>query len=86
VGRWRGGNGGRRRVRFLEPMTASILANNRDIAPFGLAGGGAGQPGRNWVERVGGKREELGHIGEVQMNPGDVFVIDTPGGGGFGRA
>jgi 5-oxoprolinase (ATP-hydrolysing) len=86
TGRWRGGNGGRRRVRFLEPMTASILANNRDIAPFGLAGGGAGQPGRNWVERVGGKREELGHIGEVQMNPGDVFVIDTPGGGGFGRA
>jgi len=63
VGRWRGGNGGTRRVRFLEPMTASILANNRSTVPFGMAGGGPGAPGRNWVERTDGRREELPHIG-----------------------
>jgi 5-oxoprolinase (ATP-hydrolysing) len=65
-------------------MTASILANNRSIAPFGMAGGAPGAPGRNWVERAGGAREELPHIGSVQMQPGDVFVIETPGGGGYG--
>ncbi len=84
-GRWRGGNGGTRRVRFLEPMTASMLANSRTVAPFGLAGGAAGAPGRNWVERVDGSTEELPHLGSVEMRAGDVFVIETPGGGGFGR-
>jgi len=83
-GRWRGGSGGTRRVRFLEKMTASILANNRSIAPFGMAGGKAGAPGRNWVERVDGSREKLPHIGSAEMMPGDVFVVETPGGGGFG--
>ena len=86
AGRWHGGNGGTRRVKFLEPMTASILANNRSIAPFGMAGGAPGAPGRNWVERVDGRREELPHIGSVEMQPGDVFVIETPGGGGYGSA
>jgi 5-oxoprolinase (ATP-hydrolysing) len=84
AGRWHGGNGGTRRVRFLEKMTASILANNRTIAPFGAGGGAAGAPGRNWVERTDGRREELPHIGSVEMQPGDVFVIETPGGGGYG--
>ncbi len=84
-GRWHGGSGGTRRVRFLEPMTASILSNNRAIAPFGLAGGEAGQPGRNFVERADGRVEKLTHIGSVEVGPGDVFVIETPGGGGFGR-
>jgi len=84
TGRWRGGNGGTRRVRFLERMTASILANNRAIAPFGMAGGAPGEAGRNWVERVDGSREELPHIGSAEMAPGDVFVIATPGGGGYG--
>ena len=65
-------------------MTASILANSRSQAPFGLAGGAAGAPGRNWVERTDGSRVELGHIGSVEMGEGDVFVIETPGGGGFG--
>ena len=74
-----------RRVRFLEAMTASILANNRSIAPFGMAGGASGQAGRNWVERVDGRVEEMGHIGSVEMAPGDVYVIQTPGGGGYGR-
>jgi 5-oxoprolinase (ATP-hydrolysing) len=83
-GRWHGGNGGTRRVRFLEPMTASILANNRSVAPFGLAGGEPGQPGRNWVERADGAVTPLAHIGSAEMQPGDVFVIETPGGGGFG--
>jgi 5-oxoprolinase (ATP-hydrolysing) len=84
AGRWHGGNGGTRRVRFLEAMTASILANNRSVAPFGMAGGSAGAPGRNWVERVDGRHEELPHIGSAEMAPGDVFVIETPGGGGYG--
>ncbi|HEU0198953.1 MAG TPA: hydantoinase B/oxoprolinase family protein [Burkholderiaceae bacterium] len=84
-GKWHGGNGGTRRVRFLEPMTASILANNRAVAPFGLAGGEAGAAGRNWVERTDGRIEMLPHIGSVEMQPGDVFVIETPGGGGFGK-
>jgi 5-oxoprolinase (ATP-hydrolysing) len=85
-GRWHGGNGGTRRVRFLQRMTASILANNRAIAPFGMAGGAAGAPGRNWVERTDGGREELPHIGSVEVAPGDVFVVETPGGGGYGTA
>jgi 5-oxoprolinase (ATP-hydrolysing) len=84
AGRWRGGNGGTRRVRFLESMTASILSNNRSVAPFGLAGGQPGQPGRNRVIRNDGRVEELPHIGSVEMAPGDIFEIQTPGGGGFG--
>jgi 5-oxoprolinase (ATP-hydrolysing) len=85
AGRWHGGNGGTRRVRFLEAMTASILANNRSIAPFGMAGGDGGERGRNWVERTDGRIEEMGHIGSVEMGPGDLYVIATPGGGGFGK-
>ena len=84
AGRWRGGNGGIRRVRFLEAMTAAILANNRVVPPFGMAGGAPGALGRNYVERVGGSVEHLPHIGKAQMQPGDVFVIETPGGGGYG--
>ena len=80
-----GGDGGERRVRFLEGMTAAILANNRTNRPHGMAGGEPGKPGRNWVERVDGSREEFGHVCKVEMNPGDVFVIQTPGGGGYGR-
>jgi len=83
-GRFRGGDGVHRRIRFLEPMTATILSNRRRIAPFGLAGGSAGQAGRNRVRRVDGTVEEVGSIRSVQMQAGDVFVIDTPGGGGFG--
>ena len=85
-GRHHGGNGGERRVRFLEPMTAAILANNRINRPHGMDGGEPGQPGRNWVERADGSREEFGHICQVEMNANDVFVIRTPGGGGFGAA
>ena len=84
-GRHRGGDGAVRRVRFLEPMTAVMLANHRRIAPFGVRGGGAGALGRNWVERADGTREEFGATCEVAMAAGDAFVIETPGGGGFGR-
>ncbi|AKU21117.1 hydantoinase B/oxoprolinase family protein [Massilia sp. NR 4-1] len=83
-GRWHGGNGGIRKIRFLEEMTAAILSNNRRYAPFGMAGGGAGAVGRNTVQRADGRIEELGHIGKTQMQPGDLFIIETPGGGGYG--
>jgi 5-oxoprolinase (ATP-hydrolysing) len=83
-GRWRGGNGGIRKIRFLEPMTASIISNNRRIPPCGLNGGAPGSRGRNYVVRADGTREELGFVATAQMNPGDVFVIETPGGGGYG--
>jgi len=84
AGRWHGGNGGVRKVRFLEAMTAAILSNNRIHAPFGMAGGQSGALGRNTVLRADGSAEQLGHIGKTDMQPGDVFVIETPGGGGFG--
>ncbi|MCX7901598.1 MAG: hydantoinase B/oxoprolinase family protein, partial [Burkholderiaceae bacterium] len=84
AGRWRGGNGGIRCIRFLEPMTASILSNNRVVPPFGLAGGQAGAPGLNRVIRTDGRVEELPHIGSAEMAAGDIFEIHTPGGGGFG--
>src|SRR5450830_1908216 len=83
-GQWQGGDGGSRQVRFLRPMTASILSNNRLQGAFGAAGGQPGEPGRNRVLRADGRTETLDHIGPVEMGVGDVFVIDTPGGGGFG--
>ena len=84
TGRHRGGNGVRRRTRFLESMEAVILANHRIVPPYGMAGGGEGAVGRNWVERTDGSVEELTATDLRQMEPGDVFVIETPGGGGFG--
>lgn len=86
AGRWHGGNGGVRRVRFLEDMTASILSNGRKVPSFGMAGGQPGQVGINRVLRSDGRVEALGHIGSAEMAPGDVFEIHTPGGGGFGAA
>jgi len=85
AGRWKGGDGGVRRVRFLEPMTASILSNSRHHGPFGMAGGEAGRPGINQVVRANGSVAPLDHIGSAQVRPGDVFEIHTPGGGGYGR-
>jgi 5-oxoprolinase (ATP-hydrolysing) len=86
AGRWHGGNGGVRKVRFLEPMTAAILSNNRIYAPFGMAGGEPAAKGRNLVERADGTVEELGHIGKVDMQAGDTFIVETPGGGGYGES
>lgn len=84
AGRWKGGDGGVRRVRFLEHMTASILSNGRKHPAFGMAGGQPGLVGINRVVRADGTVQELGHIGQAEMNPGDVFEIHTPGGGGYG--
>ena len=86
AGRWQGGHGGVRRVRFLEDMTASILSNGRLHGAFGMAGGRPGQVGINRVVRVDGSVEELAHIGQAEMKPGDIFEIHTPGGGGYGKA
>jgi 5-oxoprolinase (ATP-hydrolysing) len=85
AGRWRGGNGGVRKLRFLEPMTVSILANNRVVPPFGMAGGEPGRLGRNYLIRADGSCEVLGHVGDAHAEPGDMFVVETPGGGGFGH-
>lgn len=83
-GKVNGGNGGTRRLRFLEPMSASILANRRRIAPFGAAGGQAGQVGSNYVIRADGSTVHLSGTDSIDMEIGDVFVIHTPGAGGFG--
>ncbi|MDZ7749536.1 MAG: hydantoinase B/oxoprolinase family protein [Halofilum sp. (in: g-proteobacteria)] len=84
-GRHRGGDGTVRRVRFLEPMTASILSGHRRVPPYGLAGGAPGACGRNTVERADGSSEQLEGRDRTEMGAGDVFVIETPGGGGYGR-
>ncbi len=83
-GHHRGGNGVIRRLRFLEPMTAAILSSHRVVPPYGLQGGEAGALGQNYVERSDGTIEELSSTAVAQMNAGDVFVIETPGGGGYG--
>jgi 5-oxoprolinase (ATP-hydrolysing) len=84
-GRWHGGSGGVRKIRFLESMTASILSNNRLVPPFGMAGGEPGSCGSNYVIRADGRREELGFVASTEVSPGDVFVVETPGGGGYGE-
>ncbi len=80
----RGGDGGTRRIRFLADMTACILANRRRVPPFGLDGGAEGGVGSARVERADGAVEPFGSTATVEMRSGDVFVIETPGGGGFG--
>lgn len=80
-----GGDGAVRRLIFREAMEAAILSNRRRVAPFGLHGGEAGLPGRNWVARADGSVETFGATAAVEMQPGDAFVIETPGGGGFGK-
>ncbi|MGD9537196.1 MAG: hydantoinase B/oxoprolinase family protein [Alphaproteobacteria bacterium] len=84
-GRHWGGDGSIRRVRFLEPMTAAILSNSRTVAPFGMAGGGPGAMGRSYVERTSGAVTTLKGFDKTEMAAGDVFVIETPGGGGYGE-
>ncbi len=85
-GATRGGDGAVRKLRFLEAMTATIVASRRIISPFGLAGGGDGAAGRQWVERADGSIKMLAGSAEAQIAPGDAIVIETPGGGGFGAA
>jgi len=83
-GRHSGGDGVVRAITFLEPMRANILANRRRVAPRGIAGGADAQPGRNWVERTNGTVEMLSATAYADVQPGDRFIIETPGGGGFG--
>ncbi|HEV2450668.1 MAG TPA: hydantoinase B/oxoprolinase family protein [Streptosporangiaceae bacterium] len=84
AGRWRGGDGGRRRLRFLAPMTVSLLSGHRRIPPYGMAGGQSGELGRQWLEHPDGRVTELRGCDCVEVAEGDLFVLETPGGGGFG--
>ena len=84
AGRHRGGHGIRRALRFREAMTASILSSHRTVAPFGLAGGQPGSVGHNRVQRISGTVEDLGSQASVSVQSGDVLMIETPGGGGYG--
>jgi 5-oxoprolinase (ATP-hydrolysing) len=83
-GAHKGGEGVIRAVTFLEPMRANILANRRRVPPRGIMGGADAQAGRNWVERQDGSVEMLSATASADVQPGDRFVIETPGGGGFG--
>lgn len=85
-GRWRGGNGAVRVMRFTESLSASILSNHRRVAPFGMAGGEDGKVGTNTIIRHDGTSESLSATATVELAPGDKLVIETPGGGGYGRS
>ncbi|MEI7713626.1 MAG: hydantoinase B/oxoprolinase family protein [Rhodospirillales bacterium] len=85
TGRWRGGDGSIRRIRFLEPMTAVVVSSRRTVAPFGLDGGADGAAGRQWVERADGTIATLTGTDSAELMPGDAVTIETPGGGGYGR-
>jgi 5-oxoprolinase (ATP-hydrolysing) len=85
AGRWPGGDGGRRVIRFGEPMTVTTLASHRRVRPYGMAGGLPGALGRHWVERADGSVTALAGCDRVEVAAGDAFVIETPGGGGYGE-
>ena len=84
AGRWRGGDGGRRELWFGEPMTVTTLASHRRVPPYGMAGGTPGALGRHWVEHPDGSVTRMQGCDSVKVEAGDVFVIETPGGGGYG--
>jgi 5-oxoprolinase (ATP-hydrolysing) len=84
-GEWRGGDGAVRAVRALEPMTATVVGSRREVAPFGLDGGQAGAVGRQWVEHADGSVTPLAGSDQIELAAGDLIVIETPGGGGYGR-
>jgi 5-oxoprolinase (ATP-hydrolysing) len=83
-GAHKGGDGVERRIRFLQPMQASILSNRRRVAPRGIGGGGDARAGVNKVVRADESEEVLSATASADMKAGDSFVIETPGGGGFG--
>ncbi len=85
-GRWSSGDGTRRAIRFLEPMSCAVLSGYRDVAPYGLEGGEPGKTGRNLIQRVSGDHETLKGCDQAELVGGDVIVIETPTGGGFGKA
>ncbi|AJF64101.1 hydantoinase B/oxoprolinase family protein [Streptomyces vietnamensis] len=83
-GRWHGGHGVERRLRFLEPMTVALLTGHRRVPPYGMAGGEPGALGENLVERADGTVEHLEGAATTEVGPDDVLVLRTPGGGGYG--
>jgi len=85
AGRWRGGDGGHREIRFGEPMTVTTLTGHRRVAPYGMAGGSPGALGRHWIERADGTIVPMAGCDSVAVGAGDLFVLETPGGGGYGR-
>ncbi len=85
TGKFKGGDGIERRIEFLQDMKAAILSNNRNIAPMGLNGGGDAARGENWIQRAGGEIEIFGGCAETDVKKGDIFIIKTPGGGGYGN-
>ncbi|HEX8126698.1 MAG TPA: hydantoinase B/oxoprolinase family protein, partial [Allosphingosinicella sp.] len=86
AGAGKGGDGVERHIRFRERMRANILSNRREVAPRGIEGGGDAKPGVNQVVRADGTVETLGATASAEMREGDMFVIETPGGGGYGSA
>jgi 5-oxoprolinase (ATP-hydrolysing) len=86
AGQWPGGDGVRRKLRFLEAMTVTLVSSSRTVAPFGLAGGGDGACGRQWIERADGRIEAFGGTDEADLYVGDSVVIETPGGGAYGAS
>ena len=84
-GKWTGGCGARRRLRFKEAMTLSLLSGRRIVAPYGLAGGEDGAVGQNWIEHTDGTRTSISGTDSAKMEVDEVFVIETPGGGGYGK-
>lgn len=86
IGRHKGGEGARRVLRFLEPVTVTVLTGHRRVAPFGAAGGGDGGVGANWAELPDGTRVELGSNDEIDLPTGAAFGMKTPGGGGWGAS
>ena len=85
AGKHRGGDGIIRRIRFLEPATATVLSSHRVTQPFGVNGGSPGKAGRNSVDRIDGSVQQLGGNDSAEMAQGDIFVMETPGGGGYGH-
>jgi 5-oxoprolinase (ATP-hydrolysing) len=83
-GRWRGGDGAVRRLEFREAMTVSTLSSHRRVPPYGLDGGSPGALGRNYVVRASGEEVSMAGADSVEVLPGDVLVVETPGGGGYG--
>jgi len=84
AGAHHGGDGCVRRIRFLEPMEAVIVASRRTVPPFGMAGGQPGAAGRQWVERADGRIDAMTGTDRADLAPGDALIVETPGGGGYG--
>jgi 5-oxoprolinase (ATP-hydrolysing) len=84
-GEHRGGDGAVRRLRFREPMTVSLLSGHRRVPPYGMAGGSPGALGRNAIERADGRLEVLDGCDSASVQVGDVLLVETPGGGGYGQ-